>query len=81
MEYRSTGHAGWVAIEGVEGNEAVLEGLLPATAYEWRVTHVLAPGLQSATVDGPGFTTPDGRARPAPLPPPAARRSRPRATR
>ena len=74
VEYRSTGHAGWVAIEGVEGNEAVLEGLLPATAYEWRVTHVLAPGLQSATVDGPGFTTPDGPAPgpgPKPLPDPS----------
>lgn len=73
VEYRAAGGE-WVAIDDIEGNEAVLKDLAPATAYEWRVTHVLAPGLQSATVDGPGFTTPDGPAPgpgPKPLPDPS----------
>lgn len=61
VEYRAAGGE-WVAIDDIEGNEAVLKDLAPATAYEWRVTHVLAPGLQSATVDGPGFTTKAGSA-------------------
>lgn len=73
VEYRAASGE-WVAIDDIEGNEAVLKDLAPATAYEWRVTHVLAPGLQSATVDGPGFTTPDGPAPgpgPKPLPDPS----------
>ncbi len=40
----------------------MLRGLVPNTAYEWRVTHVLADKLQSVAVDGPGFATPDGSA-------------------
>ncbi len=61
VEYRAAGGE-WAAVEGIDHNEAVLRGLVPNTAYEWRVTHVLADKLQSVAVDGPGFATPDGSA-------------------
>ncbi|MEP7319835.1 MAG: LamG-like jellyroll fold domain-containing protein [Panacibacter sp.] len=56
LQYRKVGVTAWTTVNVISASSAVLTGLLPATAYQWRILTV-CNGSQSAYSNGPGFTT------------------------
>lgn len=56
VEYRMQ-NSTWQKVSGITGKEYKLENLMPNQTYEWRVSHVIAEGLESGFVNGDTFTT------------------------
>lgn len=49
VEYRITGDPGWTVLPATTLNPIVVNGLIPSTSYDWRITRYCCSGDNKTT--------------------------------